>query len=237
MHSPSRCAQLAPMKLLLVEDDRRLRQAVQQVLREEGYAVDVASDGGEAVELAEQTGYDLLVLDVMLPTLDGFDITRRLRARGSRTPILMLTARDGIPDRVKGLDAGADDYLVKPFALSELLARVRALLRRAAADDTTGDTLEVANLKLNVRSREVERDGRRLELTAKEFALLEMLMRHPNQVLTRTQLLQSVWNDSIEVESNIVDIYIHYLRNKIDREFEPKLIRTVRGAGYALRSG
>lgn len=223
------------MHILLVEDERRLGTAVRRVLREEGHVVDLVEDGGDALAQAEDTDYDAILLDVMLPTMDGYEIARRLRAAGNRTPILMLTARDSVQDRVRGLDAGADDYLVKPFALAELLARVRAMGRRAnmAADD---GTLMVGDLELNLKTRQASRGGAIIDLTAREFALLEVLMQHPGQVLTRSQLLDRVWSYDFLTDSNVVDTYIHYLRVKIDRDFEPKLIRTIRGAGYALRA-
>ncbi len=226
------------MHILVVEDEAGLARAVRRVLEEEGHVADVVADGGDAVLQAEMEEYDIVLLDVMLPGLDGFEVARRLRAGGFKPPILMLTARDSVKDRVQGLDAGADDYLVKPFALAELLARIRALTRRAQMlDGAEGGVLRVSNLELDLRTREAIRDGHRIELTTREFALLEVLMRHPGQVLTRSQLLDRVWSYDVLTESNVVDIYIHYLRNKIDRDFEPKLIRTVRGAGYALRVG
>lgn len=225
------------MHLLVVEDEVRLARAVKRVLEEEGHVVDHVADGLDALAQAALEPYDVILLDVMLPSLDGYGVARKLRSEGNTTPILMLTARDAVQDRVKGLDAGADDYLVKPFALMELLARVRALTRRARMAAGDGLTLKVGDLELDLRTREAIREGQRIELTTKEFALLEALMRHPGQVLTRSQLLDLVWNYDMLTESNIVDIYIHYLRNKIDRDFEPKLIRTVRGAGYALRTG
>ncbi|MCC6380988.1 MAG: response regulator transcription factor [Dehalococcoidia bacterium] len=225
------------MHLLLVEDERRLATAVRRVLEEEGHVVDMVADGADALAQARAEAYDGIVLDVMLPSLNGYEVARRLRAAGVGTPILMLTARDSIEDRVTGLDAGADDYLVKPFALAELLARVRALGRRSQTAGGEPNVLRVGNLELDLRSREAERAGKRIELTAKEFALLEALMRHPGQVLTRSQLLDLVWNYDVLTESNVVDTYIHYLRTKVDRDFEPKLIRTVRGAGYAIRVG
>lgn len=223
------------MHILLVEDEVRLARAVKRLLVEEGHVVDDATDGLEALTQAQTGSYDIILLDVMLPSLDGFEIANRLRARGDETPILMLTARDDIRDRVKGLDSGADDYLVKPFALSELLARIRALTRRARMGGDNQQTLWVGDLELDLLAREAIRAGKRIELTAREFALLEVLMRHPGQVLSRSQLLDLVWNYDMLAESNIVDIYIYYLRKKIDHDFEPKLIRTVRGAGYALR--
>ncbi|MCC6267333.1 MAG: response regulator transcription factor [Dehalococcoidia bacterium] len=225
------------MKILLVEDEARLATAVRRVLDEEGYAIDWAADGADGLARAEAGEYDIILLDVMLPSYDGYEIARRLRSDGSTVPILMLTARDGIQDRVRGLDSGADDYLVKPFALAELLARVRALGRRAKMGGATeSPTLVVADLELDLRSREARRGTRRIELTAREFGLLETLMRHPNQVMTRSQLLDSVWSYDSITESNVVDIYIHYLRNKIDKGFDKKLIRTVRGMGYAIRA-
>ena len=225
------------MHVLVVEDEVRLARAVKRVLEEEGHVVDHVVDGLDALAQAGLEPYDVILLDVMLPSLDGYGVARKLRNAGNTTPILMLTARDAVLDRVKGLDAGADDYLVKPFALMELLARVRALTRRARMGSGDGSSLKVGDLELDLHAREAIRGGRRIELTTKEFALLEALMRHPGQVLTRSQLLDLVWNYDMLTESNIVDIYIHYLRNKIDRDFGPKLIRTVRGAGYALRTG
>ena len=225
------------MHLLLVEDERRLASAVRRVLEEEGHVVDWLEDGEDALIQAQTEEYDLILMDVMLPTMNGYEITRRLRGKSIQTPILMLTARDGVPDRVQGLDAGADDYLVKPFALSELLARVRALTRRAKGVTAEQSVLRVGDLELDLLTREAIRGGQHIELTAKEFALLEVMMRHPGQVMPRSQLLDRVWSYDILTESNVVDIYIHYLRNKIDKGFDDKLIRTVRGVGYALRAG
>lgn len=228
---------MATMKILLVEDEARLATAVRRVLADEGYATDWASDGADGLTRAENSEYDIILLDVMLPSYDGYEIARRLRSDGSTVPILMLTARDGIQDRVRGLDAGADDYLVKPFALAELLARVRALSRRAKMSEAAeSPRLCVADLELDMRSRDARRGQRRIELTAREFSLLETLMRHPGQVMTRAQLLDAVWSYDSVAESNVVDIYIHYLRNKIDKGFDHKLIRTVRGTGYSIRS-
>jgi DNA-binding response OmpR family regulator len=224
------------MHLLLVEDERRLASAVRRVLEEEGHVVDWLEDGADAEFQAQTEEYDLILLDVMLPSMDGYDVTRRLRGKNVLTPILMLTARDAVADRVRGLDAGADDYLVKPFALAELLARVRALTRRSRDAGSEQTTLQVGDLQLDLLTREAIRGGKHIELTAKEFALLEVLMRHPGQVMPRSQLLDRVWSYDILTESNIVDIYIHYLRTKIDKEFDDKLIRTVRGAGYAIRA-
>lgn len=223
------------MHILLVEDDERLASAVRRIFTAEGHVVDWVADGLEGFTQAELEPYDVYVLDVMLPTLDGFEITRRLRKDGNRTPILMLTARDAVRDRVTGLDAGADDYLVKPFAPQELLARVRALGRRNSPAPLEGQVLRVGDLELNLLTREASRGGKKIELTAKEFVLLEELMRHAGQVMTRSRLLDTVWNYDVLTDSNVVDMYIHYLRTKVDKDFEEKLIRTVRGVGYAIR--
>jgi DNA-binding response OmpR family regulator len=222
------------MRLLVVEDDPRVARLVQRGLTEAGHDVEVAHDGAEGLARAEGGGYDLIVLDVMLPELDGLEVCRRLRQRRVRTPILMLTARDAVGDRVRGLDAGADDYLVKPFALEELLARVRALSRRAA-EGLDGDVLRVGDLALDLARHEACRGDRAIELTAKEFALLEYLMRHAGRVLTKAQITDQVWGYDTEATSNVVEIYIHYLREKVDRGYARPLIRTVRGVGYTIK--
>ena len=223
------------MRVLVVEDEQRLSRAIARVLGEEGYKPDVVADGLDALRLARAQSYDIVLLDVMLPGMDGYTVAQELRAGGFSQPILMLTARDAVPDRVRGLDSGADDYLVKPFALAELLARIRALTRRAAVAPET-PVLTCGDLQLDLRSRVAQRGDRTIELTTKEFGLLEALMTHPAQVLTRSQLLDMVWGmDALQTASNVVDIYVHYLRNKIDKGFERKLIRTIRGAGYAIR--
>jgi len=222
--------------ILFVEDDDGLASALTRILVADGHVVDRVADGAEGLLQAATETYDVLILDVMLPSLDGFGIVRRLRAKGDVVPVIMLTARDAVADRVTGLDAGADDYLIKPFAPVELLARVRALGRRATMQGHEGDVLRTGDLELDLRTHEATRGGRRIELTTKEFTLLEALMRHPGQVMTRSQLLDRVWNYDVLTDSNVVDIYIHYLRNKIDKGFDEKLIRTVRGVGYALRA-
>jgi DNA-binding response OmpR family regulator len=222
------------MQVLLVEDDPRISRVVQRALAEVGHEVDVAHDGEEGLERAEDKPYDLLVLDVMLPRMDGVSIARELRRQRQRTPILMLTARDAIADRVRGLDAGADDYLTKPFALEEFLARVRALGRRARDGD--GDVLEVGDLTLNTDRHEVIRAGKSIELTAKEFDLLAYLMRNAGRVLSKSQITEHVWGYDSEATSNVVEIYIHYLRDKIDKGFARPLIRTVRGVGYTIKA-
>lgn len=222
------------MRVLVIEDDRRLVRALRRVLEEERYSVDEAFDGVEGEELARTGEYDFIVLDRMLPGRDGLTICRNLRRDRVATPILMLTARDTVDDRVQGLDAGADDYLVKPFATLELLARLRALGRRRT-DALNESRLEVDGLVMDLVRHEVTRDGKPIDLTAREFALLEYFMRHPGQVLTRTQILNAVWRYDTEVVSNVVDIYVHYLRSKIDEGFPRKLLHTKRGVGYVLR--
>jgi two-component system OmpR family response regulator len=206
---------------------------VKRGLEEEGIAVDVADRGEDAVWMAASTEYDVVVLDVMLPGLDGFEVCRRLRADDVWTPVLMLTARDAVEDRVAGLDGGADDYLVKPFSFEELLARLRALARRGAGERPV--VLEAGDLRLDPAARRVARGGTVIELTQKEYALLETLMRRPGVALSRLQLLEHAWDDTYENRSNVVDVYIRYLREKIDRPFGTDTIETVRGVGYRLR--
>lgn len=221
------------MRVLVVEDSRRLAGIIKRGLLEEGYAVDNAYDGEEAEFMAETTPFDLIVLDIMLPKKDGLGVCRDLRAKNVHTPILMLTAKDSVEDKVAGLDTGADDYLVKPFAFSELLARLRALLRREVLP--RAQKVQVGDLTLDPQSREVWHDGARLDLTAKEFAILDYFMRRPNAVVTRTMLGESVWDYEFDGLSNIIDVYVRRLRKKIDREGQASLIQTVRGAGYRLR--
>jgi DNA-binding response OmpR family regulator len=221
------------VRILLVEDNHRLSAALKISLEDNGYAVDTAYDGVEGQELAEMTPYDLIILDIMLPRRDGLEVCRELRAQGNKIPILMLTARDTVEDRVKGLDSGADDYLVKPFALEELRARLRALLRREAGDKS--GELRVADLVLDPASHTVTRGGVPIEMTLKEFALLEYLMRHPNRLVTRQMAENHVWSYDYDGASNVVDVYVRRLRRKVDDPFSVKLIETVRGAGYRLR--
>ena len=221
------------MRILVVEDEKRLAEVIKKGLVEEGYSVDIAYDGEEGQYMAENTSYDLVILDIMLPKKDGITICQELRVKEISTPILMLTAKDSVEDRVKGLDSGADDYLIKPFAFSELVARVRALLRREALSKAS--KLQVGNLVMDTLTREVWRGDTKIELTAKEYALLEYFMRHPNMVITRTMLMEKVWDYDFEGMSNIIDVYIRRLRLKLDEEGGESIIETVRGAGYRLR--
>ncbi len=222
------------MHILVVEDQQRLALLLRRVLLEERHSVDVANDGAAGLDLAASDTYDLVVLDVMLPEMDGIEVCRQLRSYEVQTPVLMLTARGAVEDRVAGLKAGADDYLVKPFAMEELLARVNALLRRRDRAIEATPELRVAELALDLVRHEVRRGDRIIELTAKEFALLEYLMRHPGQVMTRTQITDHVWRYDLDALSNVVDTYIHYLRDKVDRGFDRALIKTVRGVGYKI---
>jgi two-component system OmpR family response regulator len=221
------------VRALIVEDEVKMAGLLRRGLEEEGYAVDVADDGRTALWLAEENSYDAIILDVMLPDLGGFEVCRRLRDAGRWSPVLMLTARDAVPDRVSGLDAGADDYLTKPFSFVELLARLRALVRRGMPERPAA--LQVGDLTLDPATRRVNRGTAPIELTAKEFALLEFLMRHPGEVLTRTRLIEHVWDFAYEGDSNVVDVYVRYLREKVDRPFGRDSIETLRGAGYRLR--
>jgi DNA-binding response OmpR family regulator len=220
------------MRILVIEDNHRLSSSLASNLTHEGYSVDTAYDGQEGQDLAELTPYDLIILDILLPKKDGLEVCRELRRRRIRTPILLLTARDSVDDRVQGLDFGADDYLAKPFAMRELLARLRALLRRQ--QPYKNGQLEIGDLVVDPVTHTVEREGRSIELTPKEFALLEYLMYHPNQVVTREMIEQHIWNYDFESESNVIDVYVRRLRRKIDDPFATKLLTTVRGVGYRL---
>ena len=222
------------MRILVVEDERKVATFIRQGLEEEGHAVEVAADGDAALErVADGPPFDLVVLDVMLPKRDGLQVLRALRASRMQAPVLLLTARDAVTDKVAGLDAGADDYLVKPFAFEELLARVRALLRRGHGG--AAPVLRLADLSLDPATRIVTRGRRRISLTAREYALLEYLLRNAGRVLTRPMITQHVWGMDFDPESNIVDVYVGYLRRKIDADGETRLVQTVRGAGYSLR--
>jgi two-component system OmpR family response regulator len=221
------------MRVLVVEDEIKMAGLLRRGLSEDGLAVDLVGSGEDALVRATATDYDAIVLDVMLPGIDGFQTCKGLRERGTWAPVLMLTARDAVEDRIAGLDGGADDYLTKPFSLAELLARLRALYRRQPAERPT--VLEVGDLRLDPATRRVTRNGSEIELSAKEFALLETFMRAPGRVLSRFQLLEHVWDYSYESRSNVVDVYVRYLREKIDRPFGVQSLETVRGSGYRLR--
>jgi two-component system response regulator MprA len=222
------------VRILVVDDEPAVREAVDRALRLEGYETELAADGAQALDALADRTPDALVLDVLMPHIDGLEVCRRLRAAGDRTPVLVLTARDAVPDRVRGLDAGADDYLVKPFALEELLARLRALLRRGAGGER-GETLRYADVVVDVLGHTVRRGRRAIELTRTEFLLLELFLRHPRQVLTRSQIFERVWGYDFGPASNSLEVYVGYLRRKLEAEGEPRLLQTVRGVGYVLR--
>ena len=220
------------MRVLVVEDTARMGELIRRGLREHGYAVDLAATGEDGLWLASEHPYDVVVLDVLLPDLDGFEVCRRMREADRWSPVLMLTAKDAIADRVTGLDAGADDYLTKPFDFVELLARVRALVRRGAVERPA--VIQVGELTLNPSTHAVSRAGEPIDLTTKEFTLLELFMRHPDEVLSRPWLLEHAWDLAYDGGSNVVDVYVRYLREKIDRPFGRASLRTLRGAGYRL---
>jgi DNA-binding response OmpR family regulator len=221
------------MYLLVVEDERRLAELVRRVLEEEGHTVDVAHDGEEGLQMALEGTHDVIVLDIMLPGINGLDVCKSLRANRVDTPVLLLTALDGVDDRVRGLDTGADDYLPKPFAFQELMARLRALSRRRVHPRDPQE-LSVDDLTLDLRRRRAQRDGRTIELSPKEFSLLEYFMRNEGHVVTRAQILDHLWGYDFATDSNLVDVYVAYLRRKVDKDTSNNLIRTVRGVGYAL---
>jgi heavy metal response regulator len=224
---------VATLRILIVEDDKKVAGFIKKGLEEETYAVDVAVDGEEGLYHAEQDQYDLVILDLMLPKMDGLQVMTRLRKAKIQTPILLLTAKDSVEDKVTGLNQGADDYLTKPFAFSELLARVRVLLRRGKAEAKT--VLQVGNLALDLVSHKVQRDGREIDLTGKEYSLLEYFMRNQGKVLTRTMIAEHVWDYNFDTFTNVIDVYINHLRKKIDKGHSQKLLHTLRGVGYVMR--
>ncbi|MBI4563085.1 MAG: response regulator transcription factor [Planctomycetes bacterium] len=221
------------MRILVVEDEKKLAGFIKRALVEDAHAVDVCHDGEEGAHLASTESYDLLILDLLLPKKDGWTVLREFREKKRATPVLILSARGQVKDRVKGLDLGADDYLAKPFALDELRARVRALLRRGS--EASASTLKVADVTMDLLRREVHRGKDEIRLTPREYALLEYLMRHPNRVLTRTSIAEHVWDYSFDWQSNVVDVFVNYLRRKLDGDRHPKLIHTVRGVGYMIK--
>jgi two-component system OmpR family response regulator len=222
------------MRVLVIEDEEKMADMLKRGLEEEGMEVNLAYDGDQGLAAGKGAGYDLIILDIGLPGRDGLEVAAELRASGIKTPLLMLTAHDATDMKVRGLDSGADDYLTKPFAFAELLARLRALQRRLKTDDTT--RLQIGDLILNLITRRVTRAGIEVQLTNKEFALLEYFMRHPDEILSRETLSEKVWDETFDTLTNVIDVYINYLRNKIDRNFEPKLIHTVRGVGYTFKT-
>jgi two-component system copper resistance phosphate regulon response regulator CusR len=221
------------MRILVIEDEVKIAQFIKRGLKEEGYAVDLAQDGEEGHFLLGSNEYDMIILDLMLPKLDGLSLCRQLRKEGNQTPIIMLTAKDTVKDKVKGLDSGADDYLPKPFAFEELLARIRVLLRKK--DGRVQTQLKVDDLVLDLLTHKVTRAGKEIDLTVKEYALLEYLMRNAGNIVTRTMISEHVWDINFDTFTNVIDVYINYLRNKVDSGFEHKMIHTVRGKGYLLK--
>jgi heavy metal response regulator len=221
------------MRILLIEDEKKVSNFIKKGLEEEHYAVDTAFDGEEGLFMAEMDEYDLIVLDLMIPKIDGWEVLRRIRERKNMVPVLVLTAKVSVDDIVKGLDSGCDDYLTKPFAFMEFLARVRALLRREKTDKEP--LLTIGDLTLSLVTHKVMREGKEIELTSKEYALLEYFMRNPDKILTRTMISEHVWDSHFDSMTNLVDVYVNYLRKKIDKDFEPKLIHTIRGVGYVIK--
>jgi len=221
------------MRILIVEDEKKVAGFIRKGLEEETYAVDVAYDGEEGFHLADMNQYDMIILDLMLPKMDGLEVLTRLRDKKVSTPILLLTAKDAVEDKVTGLNKGADDYLTKPFAFSELLARIRSLLRRGQAETQT--ELKVGDLCLNMVSHKVSRNGEEIELTGKEYSLLEYFMRNEGKVLTRTMIAEHVWDYNFDTFTNVIDVYVNHLRKKIDKKYPAKLLHTLRGVGYVMR--
>lgn len=223
------------MRIVLIEDEKNLANIIKKGLQEEGYSVDVAYDGEEGLYMAENIPADAIILDIMLPKMDGLQILKTMRKNNIKTSVLLLTAKDETSDKIKGLDTGADDYLTKPFEFGELLARLRALIRRAG--EIKSPVIAIGDLEINTASHEVNRAGKKIELSAKEYATLEYLAYNANRVVTRAEITEHIYDESFDLDSNIVDVYINYLRNKIDKDFDKKLIHTVKGAGYMLKNG
>lgn len=221
------------MRILVVEDEKKVASFIKRGLEEESFSVDMAYDGEEGLYMAESNPYDLILMDLMLPKMDGLSVIKELRNKGNKTPVLCLTAKDTVEDIISGLDSGSDDYLTKPFAFAELVARVRALLRRGTQD--RGAEIRFADLRLDPVAHKVWRGNKEIELTAKEYALLEYFMRNPNQILTRTMIAEHVWDYTFDSFTNIIDVYVNYLRKKVDRDYDKKLIHTVRGIGYVMK--
>jgi heavy metal response regulator len=233
LQHPHRHTEQIAVHILIVEDEKKVAQFIRQALEEEGYSVEVAHDGEQGLARAREDGCDLVILDVMLPRLNGLEVIRELRALRTTTPTLMLTAKTAVEDRVAGLDSGADDYLTKPFAVAELLARVRSLLRRGSMEKAT--LLTIADLELDTVSHRARRAGKSIELTAKEYALLEFFVRNRGRILSRTSISEQIWRYTFDTGTNVIDVYVNHLRNKIDEGFEPRLIHTVRGVGYVMK--
>ncbi len=223
------------MRILVIEDEKKVASFIKKGLEEEHYAVDTAYDGEEGLYMVETNEYDLIVLDLMIPMIDGLEVLKRVRGNRNNVPILVLTAKDTVDDIVKGLDAGCDDYLTKPFIFAEFLARVRALLRREKTDKEP--VLTISDLTLSLVTHKVTRKGKEIDLTSKEYALLEYFMRNPDKVLTRTMISEHVWDYHFDSNTNVIDVYVNYLRRKVDKDFEPKLIHTIRGIGYMMKRG
>lgn len=223
------------MRILVIEDEKNLNDIIVKRLKVEHYGVDACYDGAEGLDYILATEYDAIILDVMLPKINGFEILKKIREKKIKTPVLLLTAKDSVEDRVRGLDLGADDYLLKPFAFDELLARIRVLLRKASNTETANNIFSIANLTVDVTSRTVKRDDKNLKLSTREFTILEYMIRNKGKILSRDTIEQHIWNYDYEGGTNVIDVYIRYLRKKIDDGYEPKLIHTIRGIGYVLK--
>ena len=229
----SHCGIFINMRITLIEDEKQLANIVKKGLEEEGYSVDVAHDGEEGLYMVENYPSDVVILDIMLPLLDGISILSSMRKKGIKTPVLLLTAKDTITDKIKGLDSGADDYLTKPFEFGELLARIRALIRRKA--DIKDTVIRIGDLEINTANREIKRGGKTIQLSAKEYAMLQYMAYNKDKIVSRTDLIEHIYDENFDVNSNVLDVYVNFLRNKIDKGFKKKMIHTVRGAGYILK--